>query len=190
MSANTLQLACKRIAVSPLMLTKYFTCHTKLRQPCPSRIDTMANPAGSPLTIAWIRYAGRCTHVCIHAYMNLIHVCACLHAWIYLQMHVKYVFACMFLCMYVCICIRRRVSFLNVFQLYSHSLQVCEPFIAHAHGQFLMIRDWLRAKGYEALIVTSEDAHQSEYVADCDKKREFVSGFSGSAGTAVIRCVR
>jgi len=106
-----------------------------------------------------------------------------------LKIHVKYVFACICLCMYF-FCIRRRVSFLNVFQLDSHSLQVCEPLIAHAHGQFLMIRDWLRAKGYEALIVTSEDAHQSEYVADCDKKREFVSGFSGSAGTAVIRCVR
>ena len=48
------------------------------------------------------------------------------------------------------------------------------------------IRDWLRARGYEALIVTSEDAHQSEYVADADKKREWVSGFSGSAGTVVI----
>ena len=47
-------------------------------------------------------------------------------------------------------------------------------------------RDWLQSRGYEALIITSEDAHQSEYVADADKKREFVSGFSGSAGTAVI----
>ncbi|EFJ06918.1 hypothetical protein SELMODRAFT_186551 [Selaginella moellendorffii] len=38
----------------------------------------------------------------------------------------------------------------------------------------------------DALIVPSEDAHQSEYVADRDKRREFVSGFSGSAGLAVI----
>ena len=27
---------------------------------------------------------------------------------------------------------------------------------------------------------------QSEYVADCDKRREFISSFSGSAGTAVV----
>ncbi|XP_052100615.1 xaa-Pro aminopeptidase 1-like [Mytilus californianus] len=37
-----------------------------------------------------------------------------------------------------------------------------------------------------AYIVPSGDAHQSEYIAPCDCRREFVSGFSGSAGTAVI----
>ncbi|KAK7869696.1 hypothetical protein R5R35_011768 [Gryllus longicercus] len=38
----------------------------------------------------------------------------------------------------------------------------------------------------QAYIVPSGDAHQSEYLADCDRRREFVSGFSGSAGTAII----
>ncbi|KAJ7535907.1 hypothetical protein O6H91_12G050400 [Diphasiastrum complanatum] len=37
-----------------------------------------------------------------------------------------------------------------------------------------------------ALVIPSEDAHQSEYVADRDKRREFVSHFTGSAGLAVI----
>ncbi|KAJ1987066.1 hypothetical protein GGI25_000190 [Coemansia spiralis] len=37
-----------------------------------------------------------------------------------------------------------------------------------------------------AYVVPSEDAHQSEYVAVCDKRRAFISGFSGSAGCAVI----
>ncbi|KAJ2706348.1 hypothetical protein H4R19_005017, partial [Coemansia spiralis] len=37
-----------------------------------------------------------------------------------------------------------------------------------------------------AYVVPSEDAHQSEYVADCDKRRAFISGFDGSAGCAVI----
>lgn len=32
----------------------------------------------------------------------------------------------------------------------------------------------------------SEDAHSSEYIAPCDARREFICGFSGSAGTAVI----
>lgn len=32
----------------------------------------------------------------------------------------------------------------------------------------------------------SEDAHSSEYIAPTDARREFISGFSGSAGTAVI----
>ncbi|CAL5367209.1 unnamed protein product [Camellia sinensis] len=34
----------------------------------------------------------------------------------------------------------------------------------------------------DALVVPSEDYHQSEYVSDRDKRREFVSGFTGSAG--------
>ncbi|KAJ2162858.1 hypothetical protein GGF46_000240 [Coemansia sp. RSA 552] len=37
-----------------------------------------------------------------------------------------------------------------------------------------------------AYVVPSEDAHQSEYVALCDERRAFISGFDGSAGCAVI----
>ncbi|KAJ2487872.1 hypothetical protein EV174_000303 [Coemansia sp. RSA 2320] len=37
-----------------------------------------------------------------------------------------------------------------------------------------------------AYVVPSEDAHQSEYVAACDERRPFISGFDGSAGCAVI----
>lgn len=35
-------------------------------------------------------------------------------------------------------------------------------------------------------VVPSEDQHQSEYVAPVDQKRAFISGFSGSAGVAVV----
>ncbi|OWM74525.1 aminopeptidase P1-like [Punica granatum] len=38
----------------------------------------------------------------------------------------------------------------------------------------------------DALVVPSEDYHQSEYVSGRDKRREFVSGFTGSAGLALI----
>ncbi|CAD6256859.1 unnamed protein product [Miscanthus lutarioriparius] len=37
-----------------------------------------------------------------------------------------------------------------------------------------------------ALVVPSEDAHQSEYVSEQDKRRQFISGFTGSAGLALI----
>lgn len=37
-----------------------------------------------------------------------------------------------------------------------------------------------------AYIVPSVDAHQSEYIADCDMRRQFISKFTGSAGTAVV----
>ncbi|XP_052625345.1 aminopeptidase P1 isoform X1 [Lactuca sativa] len=37
-----------------------------------------------------------------------------------------------------------------------------------------------------ALVVPSEDYHQSEYVSARDKRRAFVSGFTGSAGLALV----
>jgi Xaa-Pro aminopeptidase len=35
-------------------------------------------------------------------------------------------------------------------------------------------------------VVPSEDSHASEYIAACDARRAFISGFTGSAGTAVV----
>ncbi|KAL0581641.1 hypothetical protein V5O48_000342, partial [Marasmius crinis-equi] len=32
-----------------------------------------------------------------------------------------------------------------------------------------------------AYLVPSEDQHGSEYIADCDERRAFISGFDGSA---------
>ncbi|CAG8780964.1 11865_t:CDS:2, partial [Racocetra persica] len=37
-----------------------------------------------------------------------------------------------------------------------------------------------------AYIIPSEDSHQSEYVAACDARRSFISGFTGSAGLAIV----
>lgn len=42
------------------------------------------------------------------------------------------------------------------------------------------------AHGIDAFIVPSNDPHMSEYTAPHFARREFVSGFTGSAGTAVI----
>lgn len=36
------------------------------------------------------------------------------------------------------------------------------------------------------LVVPSEDNHASEYIADSDARRQFLSGFTGSAGVAVV----
>ncbi|KAG9018813.1 hypothetical protein FRB90_009283 [Tulasnella sp. 427] len=38
----------------------------------------------------------------------------------------------------------------------------------------------------DAYVIPSEDQHSSEYLADCDARRAFISGFTGSAGCAVI----
>ncbi|KAI9487677.1 MAG: hypothetical protein EXX96DRAFT_473102, partial [Benjaminiella poitrasii] len=38
----------------------------------------------------------------------------------------------------------------------------------------------------DAFLIPSEDAHQSEYGADCDLRRAWISGFNGSAGLAIV----
>lgn len=40
--------------------------------------------------------------------------------------------------------------------------------------------------GIQALIVNMEDAHQSEYLAERDKRVRFISGFAGSFGTVIV----
>ena len=46
----------------------------------------------------------------------------------------------------------------------------------------LRLQTLLSEKNLDAYVVPSADPHQSEYVADAWKRREFISGFSGSAG--------
>ncbi|WP_234117498.1 aminopeptidase P family protein [Clostridium hydrogenum] len=48
------------------------------------------------------------------------------------------------------------------------------------------LRTLMRKNKIDAYIVPSSDAHLSEYVADHYKCRQWISGFTGSAGTAVI----
>lgn len=48
------------------------------------------------------------------------------------------------------------------------------------------IRDLMKEKNIYAYIVPSSDYHQSEYVGDYFKSREFMSGFTGSAGILII----
>ncbi|CCK78415.1 aminopeptidase P family protein [Desulfobacula toluolica] len=49
-----------------------------------------------------------------------------------------------------------------------------------------MIRQWMKDKNFAAIVVPSDDPHQSEYVAEHWQARKWLTGFSGSAGTAVI----
>ncbi|RCK62913.1 putative Xaa-Pro aminopeptidase P [Candida viswanathii] len=48
------------------------------------------------------------------------------------------------------------------------------------------IRKLMRQYKIGTYIIPSEDAHQSEYTALADKRREYISGFTGSAGVVVI----
>lgn len=48
------------------------------------------------------------------------------------------------------------------------------------------LRRAMYAQNIDAYIIPSSDAHQSEYVGDYAKVREWISGFDGSAGTVVV----
>lgn len=48
------------------------------------------------------------------------------------------------------------------------------------------LRELMGAKAIDACIIPTGDPHMSEYTSDHYKTREFITGFTGSAGTAVI----
>ncbi|CAK1365767.1 unnamed protein product [Cercospora beticola] len=48
------------------------------------------------------------------------------------------------------------------------------------------LRSLMSQHKVDLYIVPSADAHSSEYIAPTDARREYISGFSGSAGTAII----
>ena len=48
------------------------------------------------------------------------------------------------------------------------------------------LRSLMASKKVSAYIVPSSDPHLSEYIPDCWKLREWLSGFTGSAGTLVV----
>ena len=48
------------------------------------------------------------------------------------------------------------------------------------------LRKLMAERGLKAYYIPSEDAHQSEYIALWDARREYVSGFTGSAGFAIV----
>ncbi len=48
------------------------------------------------------------------------------------------------------------------------------------------LRALMSERGYDVYMVPTDDNHQSEYVGEHFKARAFITGFTGSAGTAVI----
>jgi Xaa-Pro aminopeptidase len=49
-----------------------------------------------------------------------------------------------------------------------------------------LLRDAMKQQGISACIIPGTDPHASEYIADFWKERVWISGFDGSAGTAVV----
>ncbi|KAI7882418.1 Creatinase/aminopeptidase [Lichtheimia hyalospora FSU 10163] len=58
----------------------------------------------------------------------------------------------------------------------------------HTGDRLSALRAQMKSQEYnvDAFLIPSEDSHQSEYIADCDKRRHWISGFTGSAGFAIV----
>jgi len=50
----------------------------------------------------------------------------------------------------------------------------------------LALRKIMEEKNLDAFVIPTADPHQSEYPPHCFARREFITGFTGSAGTAVV----
>lgn len=48
------------------------------------------------------------------------------------------------------------------------------------------LRRWMKGRGLQAFVIPTMDPHNSEYVAEHWQCRRWISGFTGSAGTAVV----
>ncbi|MBK7426143.1 MAG: aminopeptidase P family N-terminal domain-containing protein [Saprospiraceae bacterium] len=48
------------------------------------------------------------------------------------------------------------------------------------------LRNWMKSRSLDAIVIPSGDPHKSEYVAEHWKMRIWIAGFTGSAGTVII----
>ena len=65
----------------------------------------------------------------------------------------------------------------NLFVIYSENM---------ISERIARLREELRREHLSAFIFPTSDPHNSEYTAEHWKGREWISGFNGSAGTAVV----
>src|SRR5688500_6254725 len=57
----------------------------------------------------------------------------------------------------------------------------------NVHGRRLSaLRERMRAAGLTSYFIPTADAHQSEYVPAWWRRREWISGFTGSQGSALV----
>lgn len=52
--------------------------------------------------------------------------------------------------------------------------------------RIIKLRELMKERGIDVYVIPSSDYHQSEYVGEYFKSREFISGFTGSAGMVVV----
>jgi hypothetical protein len=64
----------------------------------------------------------------------------------------------------------------------------CTPLPTQKNTSLILsnLRQQMRNEGIGIYVIFSDDEHGSEYTQPYDKRRDWISGFLGSAGTAVV----
>ena len=52
--------------------------------------------------------------------------------------------------------------------------------------RLVKLRSWIIDQGLNGFIIPRSDCHQGEYVAACDERLSWLTGFTGSAGFACV----
>lgn len=80
--------------------------------------------------------------------------------------------------------LKKRIFVMSIWQKPNRlNLLIMKEYIAQ---RLEALREVMRRENLDAFIFPSTDPHNSEYVPDRWKGREWISGFNGSAGTAVV----
>ncbi|EER27392.1 Xaa-Pro aminopeptidase, putative [Coccidioides posadasii C735 delta SOWgp] len=68
----------------------------------------------------------------------------------------------------------------------SHRLFTAAEMPVDTSQRLAKLRELMKERHVDVYLIPSEDSHQSEYIAPCDARRAFISGFTGSAGCAIV----
>lgn len=70
---------------------------------------------------------------------------------------------------------------------YRPGLAICERFSPEVAAQKVAaLQNLVKIYRLGAYMIPSGDPHSSEYVAGCHERRAWLTGFTGSAGTAIV----
>lgn len=103
---------------------------------------------------------------------------------LFCKVNKKSISACNYSVFNLLFILKKRIFVMSIWQKPNRlNLLIMKEYIAQ---RLEALREVIRRENLDAFIFPSTDPHNSEYVPDRWKGREWISGFNGSAGTAVV----
>ena len=103
---------------------------------------------------------------------------------LFCKVNKKSILACNYSVFNLLFILKKRIFVMSIWQKPNRlNLLIMKEYIAQ---RLEALREVMRRENLDAFIFPSTDPHNSEYVPERWKGREWISGFNGSAGTAVV----